>query len=469
VQGITQEYFSILDNYFGECFKIAKRDNFVRDSYWKKINGVYDPITINSLMDSLYEDLSKINWSFQENSIQNSCGLKVAYSGSVFGYSQEISQITSFLKKTALYADNILMNDNIYSELWSWKKKGQLGFEISFSLICFNAIDLLCLKDFFISDSEIPVCTLTPPMMWKFNERHLETTIDESLYQSEVTKANQFFGKDFSSRKELQKFLGQFDNPKDFFINSKKPFLLQGPNGKPLGAKDFFQIRQNFETKYSRSFTNTEIYESLLRSNLSMAIYDLTYNANLDCAFGTDYRGVWNSLNWIMKNTCILPSSTKKIASKDSAVLHAIQEDEFKWLGNVPLDRIKEIRERGELRELRDVLAENIETVEEAEDTEFSEVSLQVRYNLTNAFKRHSAEIQDLNRLYRDKFKLSTSSIVVSGALGISAFLYPPLAIVATIVGGASLNSIRENFFEKREKMKELRRKPVAMLFDAHA
>jgi hypothetical protein len=75
---VVEQYFSILNDYFGEAYKIASKNGFVKNDYWNKVDEIYDPITILSVMDSLYEDLSKIDWAAQEQDIQKISGFKAS-------------------------------------------------------------------------------------------------------------------------------------------------------------------------------------------------------------------------------------------------------------------------------------------------------------------------------------------------------------------------------------------------------
>jgi hypothetical protein len=45
---IVEQYFSILDDYFGEAYKIASEKGFVKNDYWNKVDEIYDPVTILS-------------------------------------------------------------------------------------------------------------------------------------------------------------------------------------------------------------------------------------------------------------------------------------------------------------------------------------------------------------------------------------------------------------------------------------
>jgi hypothetical protein len=468
---VVEQYFSILDDYFRDAHKIASKNRFVKDNYWGKILEIYDPVSASAIMDSLYDDLRKIDWGAQEQHIQNTGGLKASYAGSMYGYLQDIPQTERFLKKTALYADTIILNDSILSELWSWQKKGRTGWEISFPIALISAIDFLYLKELFISDVDTPVCSLAPALAWSLDKENRLNTADDIVHQTEASIGSRVFGKKFSSYEELTMFLSKIASPELFFSLAKDMSALGDPTGANLSLEDFQKFKSYFETKYRRPFDDEEIYGSLLRSNFSGLIYELAYNGKFKSVMSMDFKGVWKSLIWLMQNSNMRLSKVvkEKVAARDSVLLQALQEENIRWLGNIPLHQIKELRERGELQELRDLLGENIETIEGATDEEFFEVGQQVKYNIERALKKHSSEVQDLNEEYRKKYKLGTSSLIVSGALAITASILPPIALIASILGGTSVYDIIKNYTEKREKIKELQRKPVAMLFDVRA
>jgi len=470
----VEQYFSILYDYFGEAYGIASKNRFVKEKYWNKVLEVYDPSLIIGVMDSLYDDLRKIDWGAQEQHIRNTGGLKVSYSGAVYGYLQDVPQTAQFLKKASLYADTIILNDNILSELWSWQKKGKTGWEISFPIVLSWAIDFLYLRGLFVSNMKIPVCSLAPPLAWSHEKESFFETADNLVHQNEILLGSRVFGRKFSSYEELTTFLKKIASPEAFFSLAKDLSLLYDPNGVGISMTDFEGHKSYFETKYRRSFDDDEIYGSFLRGVYSTAIYDLFYHGRFKSVIGTDFKGNWKSLIWLMQNSGMDLSTIAKakVATRDSALLHALQEN-VRWLGNIPLDRIEELRERGELQDLRDLLGRNVKTIEEASDEEFFEVGQQVKYNIGQAIKKHSSEVQDLNEEYRKKYNLKIPSLIVTGALGIAAAISPPLATVASVLGttlgGTTVVEIIKDYQEKRNKIKELQKKPVAMLFDAQS
>jgi len=470
LSSIVEQYFSILNDYFGEAFKIAANNNFIKDDYWFKMLEIYDPISASAMMDSLNDEFSKLDWRSQEQQIRNIGGVKTSYVGSVYGYLQNSPQTASFLKKASLYADTTIISDPVRSELWAWLKKDRTGWEISFPIVLSSAIDMLYLKELFKSDSGTPVCSLAPSVS-SFLEKddHLEKT-DNILHQTEVIIASKVFDKNFFSYDELNGFLKKIPSPDAFFSLVKDVSVLCDPNGAGLSPIAFPLYKSYFEKKYQRTFNNEEIFGSLLRGNFSMITYDLVSHERFKSVYSSDFKGVWKNLTWLMQNSNAqsLDVGRSKALTKDAYLLQALQEENIRWLGNIPLDKIKAIRERGELQDLRDLMGKNIEIMENVSDDEFLEVGLQVKYNIEQAIRKHSNEVQTLDQQYKEKYKVKTSSLIVSGGIGIVAAISPPFAVIASILGGSSVIGIVEDYFEKREKIKDLQMKPVAMLFDAY-
>jgi hypothetical protein len=97
---------------------------------------------------------------------------------------------------------------------------------------------------------------------------------------------------------------------------------------------------------------------------------------------------------------------------------------------------------------------------------------IQVNYNINNALKKHSAEISDLRKVYRDKYGLDIKYYIVSGAIAITSAIFQPVAsaigIITTLSGIVpSTFKTLADYYEERSRLKELQKKPVALLFEA--
>jgi hypothetical protein len=129
------------------------------------------------------------------------------------------------------------------------------------------------------------------------------------------------------------------------------------------------------------------------------------------------------------------------------------------------------MRERGELQDMRALLSEGITEIESVSDDEFMDVGRKVEYNIEQAFKKHSFEVEELSRHYRNKYAIDAVSVAVSGTIGFVA-MYPTIAqsigfLSSGLFESYSVSRLIRDYYEEREKFEFLKRKPVGMLFQA--
>jgi len=466
----VDKYFSILKDYFGDAFKIAAKYRFNWEKYYPKLIGVYDDVLKIPMLDSLFDELIELDWKSQEKLIRNKSGLKSVYTGSELATFKPIDSTSDFLRKTCLYADTIILHDQVLQNSILMRLGKNMLFS-DFDITMQAAIEFLGLEDLCISDDEAPICHIAPPINWIIEKNKLIESTWKLMNKSVITCANELFSKNFSTIEEVRKFLSEVKNPEQFLnlIGTKTDFIH---DGKYVSRKNFYETYERVEQKLGYYFEPCKAYEAAINDHYSSRVKNLVCAGRLDSMPITNFSGVWNSINWLIKhdNLSIFENMKKKNFSKETMIINALQQKDLKWLGEVPINKIKLLRERGELADLRDLLSRNIENVENISDEEFFEVGQQVKYNVEQAMKKHSADIQDLNEKYRLKYQLGSVSTIVSGTMGFVSAIYPPLAIaagVASAIAGSGSIFTTKDFLEKREKIKDLKRKPVAMLFDA--
>jgi len=469
---LVEKYFSILDDYFGDAVDWMTKKQYSKNEQIRAIAETYDATLFKPMLDSLYEELRKLDWASQEKVIKNIGGSKTAYIESSYVQSSIVEDSLAFLKKIALYSDTIIIDDPIGSELIACRNRKGIGVEQSFALIAQMAINYLSIKDLFLSDLQPQICTLAPSMLLSVEKLELKEAISNIIYRNLISYSSEVFGKVFRSKNELETFLVKIKDFSEFVSLAKKPEMISTITGDPFTITHYLHHKNYWEKKYARTLTQSELLSAILRNGITRVTLPLITNGRFTSSYVTDLKGDWDILNWVIKkdNEAILKNARKKLFSKDALILNALQQEELKWLGNVPVDVIGKLRERGELQELREIIGRNVQDLENVTDEDFVEVGQQVKYNLNQAFKKHNAEVNDLNKTYKRKYKISVPSLIVSGSLGIFSALYPPisqaLGITSSIVGGGSVLKLINDFVNKREKMEELQKKPVAMLFN---
>ena len=465
----VDKYFSILKDHFEDAIRIAAAHKFRREKYLPKLNKIYGRTIAMSMLESLHTELKDLDWKNQEKLINRKGGINVNYVGSEYLNKRNVASISEFLRKSCLYADSIIVQDNIFQQLLHWKQNQRRYWD--FNYIIDYSIEMIRLEHLFSDDTENAICVLAPPNKWIIENNNLDDTHYQLMCKSTTIYANEELNKQFSNIEELREFLCNIKDDNHFFnlIKSKK---LYSQDDTPISKKyleDIHRMKESYDYKDDKSL----VYETFLHAQNSGRISDLLINGRLGTTPVTDYKTTWNSIKWLIEhdNSEIFKHLKEKIVTKDVGIINALQQEELNWLGNIPINKIKIMRERGELGDLRHLLSDNIHTIENVSDEEFVEVGKKVKYNIEQAMRKHSAKVQDLNEKYRRRYNIGIGSVIVAGTLGVTSALFPPFAVAAGIAAGltgsgGSFITVK-GYMEKREEINELKRKPVAMLFDA--
>jgi hypothetical protein len=249
---ITEQYFSILKNYFDDLQKWnSKRGNSGPESV-EGIAELYNPESMKGTMETLSQELTKLDWVTQSNMIEKVGGLRTAYLGQGYIHMNYPETTSGFLKKTALYMDELIVNDPILSELLAHQKRGT-GETLSSNLVAQYALHLLSTEDLFISDTDHPICFLAPSSVVSLENRGIREKTEKFIEDSVVPSyASGLFNKNFGSREDLENYLGTFTGFGDFISNIQKSELMfTNPTGKLVKEADYLRVRQYYEEKYN--------------------------------------------------------------------------------------------------------------------------------------------------------------------------------------------------------------------------
>ncbi len=469
---ITEQYFAILKDYFQILQKYTK-ENGLKAS--ECLCDIYNQELIKGTLLTLIEELESLDWESQKIGIDALCGTKSVYLGNAYLYNNTQNNTEEFLKKTALYADTLIINEPILSELLSWEKRGT-GDLSAFNLVAQYALRLLAMEDLFDTHLNPPICYLAPCSVLCLGQG-VYGPADQFIHERIVPSyAGKIFCEKFDSYEELIQFLTKYTSFEDFIADVRKsnvPFV--NPDGTPVTKKEFLKVKGYYDDKYEGYFELPEALFLLLRGRFSAPAYDLMVNGRYATCFATDFEGVWNNFVWLLNNDNNEVSSKyrPKALSRDSLVLHTMNNEKLKWLGNIPLEKIVEMRERGELLDMRELLSRCISEIEDVSDEEFLEVSKDALYRLQQAFRKHSSEMNELNSTFKRKYNIKLASIAVTGSLGIASAMFPPLAqsiglLSSGLIETVSISKLIADYFDERDSIKALKRRPIGLLFDAY-
>jgi hypothetical protein len=468
---LTKDYFNIIKEYFEDDYKYCKADNFSKETLIKIRFKYYNETVAKSIIMSLYEDLSKLDWRSQEEKIKRSACIKAHYVGSEYGYKEpSAGAISNFIRKTALYADTIILDEQILSQLTtSFSTSGQVAL---YSAIDY-AFEFMSLEEngIFESNPDYPICQLAPPIQWLLSERNLEKTAWDLICESTKDYANQLYDTHFKTIEELRNYLSQIDNSQ--YLNCK--------NNQRLMTLDGITIDDDWlekERSIYPSITSEDFYEGGLHAQKAVKVYDLIYEGVLGLTPITDSKLAWNAINWLIKNdNKNLFIKQKRLSNRHSLVMNSFgitKNDNYRWLGSIPISRLSQMRENGEIAEVRRLLSDGINNIEEADDDDYYDVAQQVYYNLDIALRKHQTEINAIKEKYQGISGVD-SLVILSGSISFASALYQSFASAAgTLAGLSSIASgvtsiavVARDYINHRNELKALKKKPISILFDA--
>lgn len=160
----------------------------------------------------------------------------------------------------------------------------------------------------------------------------------------------------------------------------------------------------------------------------------------------------------------------ERVLSHESLdVLRALQDDSLKWLANIPIEGLVDLRRNLEHAELREQLKKCTAQLSSAGPAELEAVTREVRHGLEVMIQRQQKAIKDIEARYSPKKWAAVVGGALSTAAGASMFFMPALAAasgvtapVASVIaglGGGGVAYARElagQIVEKRKARKTL-------------
>lgn len=452
----------------GTAYQIALENNFRPEKYKPIISRIYSGQVAKTTLDTLYEDLQSLDWNAQESEVKSKHGLKMGYVGGEYLYSQHPFDTSEFLKKAAMYADTVIIEEQVLGTLAYSHNSGRPMPRLDFDYVVNYAIEYLALEPLFYADSSAPICILSPSRLLK--KEDVNSPIWQLGRKLLVEYSNELFNKNFKSYENLEDFLESMKSDEEFLNSFDKGKALYTQDGITIDLKYIKGFKKSYEQVYPEP--SSTYYETFLFGQHPFRVFDLEYNGRLRTTPITDYRKVWDSLVWLIQhdNEAIAKTVNVKNISKDSLVINALNVEQ-KLLGKISLDELKELRERGELQDLRDIIGKNVIEMENASDEEFKDVADIVSDNIRRALKKHVVELEQLDKKLKriKRFSgVSAGSYIITATIGFATSTYLPLALAAGIINGVAFTAQTvKQYLDYRDNFKELQKKPVALLFDA--
>jgi len=438
INNIYSEYFDIIDSYF-EAIK-----HHLGDEEYSHINlGYYIskyPLISDLILDSLDDLYENIYEFWEENAkhlfdfIKSQSTLKCVYSGDITPVSLE-----SFVKKSALYVDSIIIPDPIFN-LTLYNK--QIVFDNKFYLnkIVRHIFNIWKLKDLLITDAKDNIIFILPINIQLLSQQDQDNLLNNA--NSNYTRyINTLINQEFLDIQNLFNFIEGIRTTEDLINNVKNPKLLPREFREPIALnnflKDFSSINKDpkyahksigwgFATYVQSQFIRVQEHKTFCGKLLAEPIYD--------------YELPWFFFNYDIGCSGI-----------DEAIINSLQKEKFEWISKVPIHALKVLRENNKLEYMRSILRNGITDLKSKRDSELLEVSRQIEANFKEAFKKQKSEIKSLEKEVANIIKKEIPITTGGFLLG---FLPTPFNTVVSIF--TTFRDMKNNILKLRKKRTDI-------------
>lgn len=435
-------------------------------------DAAYRPILVgraHALLNEICE-FWRANSSALENGIGLLPGMKVFVSRAV-DWLPSAADIT----KLALYADTIVVRDTALAQQARiiGASNAAPGPGAAASTLLWY-LSLLELEPLFTADIHPPMAVLLPP----------GGTYDQVLEQVAPlisSDADRYLCELFGvepSEEALRTLFPRFETVQDLLAALARPALLpcdvHPPPQEPIDRL-WRMATKHTAAPESRAAFLTEwrwagAAKDVLAIGLLKSLRDIYFSLACSCAIDATPlipQRCWIPFGWkLTKDAEALRELCEPLDEVPSALTTTCVWDDVGWLGSVPPEVLVKLRQRGELEDMRQVFRAAERTLAAAPARDFASVAKDVWYRLDTALKRHRAQLSDIEADYATAFRLKVGGLVAAGALAWATTAIPLLAAPAAAVGVPTLYSTIQSYLQKRQRVAELRQRPIGILWE---
>lgn len=393
-------------------------------------------------------------------------GLKARFGGDI---GPQISD--AIFQRAGLYFESIVVPDPLLRivRLPERLNKNEDYYFLKYS------INQVMLKDVYLADVFPPIAILAGDV--ELENNNIQDHSNVAKYDC-VLLTNNLYEKNFDNYTEIQSFFNHFRSAREAITAARKPELLYWDEDTPLDPLEQWETnvkkaRLDWKNQDSRKQTDHanfllfNLMSRMLQAN--MVLFGAsTYDANPLIAAPVSFH--WLNLK-IRVNRDLIAQNLGLERNLDLALTNALLSRDLKWLSNIPLDSLIELRKKGQLSELRSVINQETVRLATSKLNNLDVITNQVDYNIKSALERHQEEIDEIDKVFRSEMSTLGSSFLLSIAGAFQPLLLPLapewIAKLSTIIGTTSLTAIIPATLKYLREKKTVGKSPIGILWQA--
>ncbi len=372
----------------------------------------------------------------------------------VIGGSQRFTEGTlDAVRSMLLYADTLLIPDPVLP----WFERERTEEQFRHILPLQATFLLLQLKPLVDADLSAPAITVFPS--W---EKVLEA--DDEHTQDGLSRLycdffSHYLDTRFDDKSEILEYANSHSS--DFLqaVERRQLFVAPGGSGDETAIESVRMYRDYITTWWSedvqtrsQGFSDSEL---VARGILDRLVPQYHLRENADALEG--HPMLWLAPHWHYFQLCSgmtqdTLKSQRLLNDETVTTIRALRDPELRWLGNVPIHSLVQLRRDNQNVEFRRRLSEFVNELHDSSLANIDRVASQVSRGILSLIQEHQAEIETIEKQYNRRHTKTALSSWVTFAATFLPWLGPFVPPIAALAAGGKYAS------EKWDELADKRR-----------
>ncbi|MEH0112907.1 hypothetical protein [Escherichia coli] len=469
IQDLQSSYFNILFSNFGELFYLMKKTNATphkassffsqQEEYVKQIEDIF-PELYNQVIEfwQVTSDIGVIH-------LQDGSQFKANFSGDLFPAFDE-----NAVSIAGLYVDTISLPCPILRVGRLYEKSDKAEFT---RILLKHVLTCMTYKEVALEDIEPAIVLILP------DRRDFETESKKNLMSFcepyALTHAQYLYDRRFESYDEFRDFSYSMNDIDAVLKNIKRADRLIFDTAWGLNPKTQLEKLLSDKKRISRNVVGDHAGMEVFLSCIGRMPQAYSAKCNAQELGSTPYINAdtsWLYYTWLIEYES-LNFDVNDIELKNLHMVHALSagmQDGFSWLGNVPVNKIIELRRNKLMEDVRSILSNGVDSLINSSAESFSRTTQKVIDNVDRAFIEHQRILAKAQKEKLRIYGLDVLPCIANGAIAIAGALTGNTTLTALsaglgVIGISSISDIKSKFKQRQEKLDAYQRSVTGILF----
>lgn len=466
---LQKAYFDIIFMNFGDIYReMIKRNKepYLIASFLSRNTEYVNHI--DEVFDDFFKQIKEF-WKVASDigviHLQDGHQLKANFSGDLFpAYAENAISIAG------LYVDTIVLPCPVLRV----GRLHRIADKAEFTrLLLKHVLTCMTYRDIALEDIEPSIALILPDRRdyAEDNYEHLMAACEPYL----LTHAQYLYDRKFESRDDFKEFSSSLTDVESVLKELKRPDRLVFNTEWGGGARKQLSTLLAESDRITRNplvdHAGMEVFASCV-GRMPQAYSAIRNAQELGSTPYINAETSWLYYTWLIEYESV-NFNLNNVELKNMHMVHALSsgiQDGFSWLGNVPTNKILEMRRNNLMDEVRHVLSNGVDDLINSSPDDYDKTTQCVIDNIDGAFLKHQRMIESAKKEKLKIYGFDVAPCVVNGVIAIAGAVTGNVALATasasfSIIGLPSIKDIKSKFKERQDRIDLYEKSVTGMLF----